>query len=526
MSWPAKGLAFAPKNALSSRSKTGPPSWSGRAWQLAKLAAGLWLILWLIRPGAAFGQVDHAAAARQAGCGTCHLTPVRSPDSATSPGATAFDWGEPPAPVARPRVNASGTPVPIRPGAGGWCLACHPDEARACHPIGVPASAGAGLPLEGGDGLSCLTCHSPHQAATASAPWLPPSLDRRTATGEHRTFLLTRPNVDGGLCRSCHAERPTGPGQAGLPLSVHGARAFESRSYAGSKACMACHAKIYQEWSRTPHARMTRPLAEVEEVRHLRDEDLEWPVANVRYVLGSHYVHRFVAEATGTLVVLPRIWDRHTRTWLSTRDHGWTRRSWIPQCAGCHTTGFSAETERFVEAGVGCEACHGPALNHVRTGARAFVRNPARFTPERREQVCMSCHTSGLDNTGRYHFPVGYLPGDDLAAFYSGLTPKPGQDERTFVGDESMEDRVRQWEFLKSRLFLAKGLTCDYCQNFRNFKVATDSEYLTHDQYCLTCHTDRDQHPAESPGQNCTRCHVPMRTPTGEYSIHDHKFRF
>ncbi len=495
-----------------------------------ELIAGLVLVLWIVRAagpaGAAGNGFDHAAAAVKAGCATCHPGSASGSTGLAGGGADQAGRGVPPAVPARPRLAATGTPVILRPAAGGWCLACHPDEARACHPVGVSVSAGAGLPLEGGDGLSCLTCHSPHQARLASEPWLAASLDRRAPGGGHHTFLLVHPNGEGDLCRKCHSDRRAGPDGLAFPLSAHGGRAFESRSYAGSKACMACHAKIFQAWALTPHARMTRPLAEVEEVRHLRDDELEWPASGVRYVLGSHYVHRFVAEATGTLVVLPRIWDRHTRTWLPTRDHGWTRRHWVTQCAGCHTTGFSAETEEFVEAGVGCEACHGPALNHVRTGAKAFVRNPARFTPERREQVCMSCHTSGLDNTGRFHFPAGYLPGDDLAAFYSGLTPKPGQDETTFAGDETMEDRVRQWEFLKARLFLAKGLTCDYCQNFRDYKTASGSEYLTHDQYCLTCHTDRDRHPAESPGRDCTRCHPPMRTPAGGYSIHDHKFRF
>ncbi|NLI75774.1 MAG: hypothetical protein GX442_04950 [Candidatus Riflebacteria bacterium] len=409
----------------------------------------------------------------------------------------------------------------LAPNAGEWCLACHQAAARSCHPIGLSASAAAGLPLEGGSGLGCLTCHSPHRPALASEAWVPASLDRPEG-GLHRTFLLVTPNPAGELCRRCHATRE---GES-LPQSVHSGRSFESRSYAGSKACAACHEKIFQAWAKTPHARMTRRPAEVPEVQGLTSGELEWPVEKVRYVLGSHYVHRFVAEASGTLVVLPRIWDRNSRSWLATRDYGWDRRFYLKQCAGCHNTGFSAENDRFVEAGVGCEACHGPALNHVRTTSPRFVANPADFPPERQEMLCESCHTSGLDNTGQYHFPVGYQPGDDLSSFFSGLTPKPGQDDTNFAGDESVADRHRQWEFLKARLFLAKGLTCDYCQNFRNYKTASGSEYLTHDQYCLTCHTDRERHPAESPGENCTRCHVPMKTASGAYSIHDHKFRF
>ena len=330
------------------------------------------------------------------------------------------------------------------------------------------------------------------------------------------------PNPGGQLCRRCHSF-----GETKLqPISVHSGRAFESRSYAGSKACAACHEKIFHAWERTPHARMTRQLSEVADLKSLTSADFEWPVEKIKFVLGTHYVNRFVAEASGTLVILPKIWDRINKTWLTTRDYGWTKRFWFKECIGCHTTGFSEESEKFVEAGVGCEKCHGPSLNHVRTASPKFVSNPADFPPERREMLCESCHTSGLDNTGQYHFPIGYLPGDDLSEFYSALTPKPGQDDKSFSGDESVEDRHRQWKFMKSRHLLAKGLTCDYCQNFRNVKTASGAESLTQDQYCISCHADREHHPAASPGEGCLRCHQPMRTASEAISIHDHEFLF
>ena len=95
-----------------------------------------------------------------------------------------------------------------------------------------------------------------------------------------------------------------------------------------------------------------------------------------------------------------------------------------------------------------------------------------------------------------------------------------------FTGDETYEDRRRQWEFLQTRLFLASGLTCDYCQNFRNVKTPDAAEFLTHNQYCLTCHTDMHDHPEESPGTNCNVCHQPTRHLNGNLSIHDHRYKF
>ncbi|GAB4274595.1 MAG: hypothetical protein Kow0029_15090 [Candidatus Rifleibacteriota bacterium] len=440
--------------------------------------------------------VDHQKLAQEAGCFKCHYLPPSATDTQQ---------------IVDPRLKA---------GAGQWCLSCHAMESRTLHPTGVKVANEAGLPLEEGGQMSCLTCHSPHNPAVASTPWVPQIIAQATENG-YKTFLLNHPNDSGQLCYKCHADGTAIPHD-----SMHRPRSFENRSYAGSQSCKACHADIYDLWKNTPHARMTRKLKDIENHTEIPVEELGVPREKITWVLGSHYVHRFVTEASGTMVVLPKIWDKKEKKWLPAYDYGWKSRYWLKQCAGCHTTGFSAENESFVEPGVGCESCHGPGLNHARTGARNLIVSPKRLTADRREMICESCHTSGLDNSGEYHFPVGYKPGDYLPDFYSGLTPKPGQSPENFKGDETYEDRRRQWNFLKSRLFLATGLTCDYCQNFRNFDTRNQSDYLTHDEYCLTCHVDRQNHPAESPGTNCTACHQPTRNASGTFSIHDHKFSF
>lgn len=297
--------------------------------------------------------------------------------------------------------------------------------------------------------------------------------------------------------------------------------------YAGSAACSACHLEIYEAWKKTPHSRMTRTPEQVSYFEDIPAEGFEVDKSKIKFVLGTHNVHRFVGESSGTLVILPRIFAIADRKWLKTRDYGWKKRFWHQQCIGCHSTGYSPQTETYVELGIGCEGCHGPALNHVRTQSPEFVVNPAKLPDDRREMVCASCHTSGVDVSGEYSFPVGFKPGDDLTRFYFGLTPKPGQDPSNFLGDETFEDRLRQWEFLKSRLFLAKGLTCDYCQNFRDYKTSSGSDFVTHEEYCLTCHTDRTDHPRKNPGTGCIGCHIPLRNAAGKkYSIHDHKFCF
>jgi hypothetical protein len=304
-------------------------------------------------------------------------------------------------------------------------------------------------------------------------------------------------------------------------------KASDTQDYVGSLKCAECHSDIYDEWQLSQHARMGRSVEEIKQLQPIPFNELEVEEDAVVMVLGSHYVHRFVAEHEGKLVVLPKIWDIREKRWLETYDYGWRSKEYLTECAGCHTTGYSAKHGRFVEAGIGCEACHGPGAKHAQSEAAADIVSAKNTSAERLEMVCMSCHTSGMDNSYTFSFPVGYRPGEDLKEYFSGLTPKPGQTPENFAGDESYEDRLRQWEFLKPRLLLASGLTCDYCMNFRDVKSAGGAEFLTYDQYCLTCHGDMADHPAESPGTNCTVCHKPSRNlHDGVMSIHDHKFRF
>ncbi len=440
--------------------------------------------------------VNHQKHAEEAGCATCHFVTPETPSGSAT------------------------VQVELIKSAGEWCKSCHDMEAMTLHPTGVLASNSVGLPLEEGKYMSCLTCHSPHNPPLASEPWAPLSLST-TKEGQFKTYMLNHKNDKGQLCRKCHLDDSTQS-----RASMHRPRAFSNREYAGSQSCKTCHTAIFNQWEKSSHAKMTRTLQEVEKTSQIPVEQLEWPREKILYVLGSHYVQRFVAQASGTLVVLPKIWDISKKEWLPIKDYGWKNRQWLKQCAGCHTTGFSSENDSFSELGVACESCHGPGLNHSRTGSKSFITSLKNLSPDRREMVCESCHTSGLDNSGQYHFPVGYKPGDDLTKFYSGLTPKPGQDPTNFSGDETYEDRRRQWDFLKSRLFLAQGLTCDYCQNFRDFSSESNSEFMSVDEYCMTCHSDKKNHPEESPEKNCISCHAPTLNSSGTMSIHDHKFYF
>ncbi len=146
--------------------------------------------------------------------------------------------------------------------------------------------------------------------------------------------------------------------------------------------------------------------------------------------------------------------------------------------------------------------------------------------------ICEACHTAGHDASGEFRFPVGYRPGDDLGRFFFGLTPKPGQDDASFVGDGSAADRHRQYAFWRERMLIAEGETCDLCKNFRlaRGREARGPRTMTTDEFCLSCHdgtvtpAPRHHDGAAVARRRCLSCHPADRAPSGEIAIHDHRY--
>jgi hypothetical protein len=431
-----------------------------------------------------------------------------------------------------PSKKRPAAPLRFRKDLVSLCLDCHLEkDLSALHPVDIRPGVRVpeDLPLDEYGTMTCVTCHDPHAPYETDEPHVAESLSRRllsllTPGKKHRTFYLRRRNDQGQLCLACH----DGAGLAAEGFHVQEASILDQ--YAGSAACKPCHYEVYQEWQKTPHARMARDAREdPRAVLADFDDNPPFPREAVLFALGSHWTQRYVVSKRDKLHVKAPIWSIPQEAWDTSY---WIDKPWAQYCQGCHTTGFEAKDQpRYVELGVGCEACHGPARMHAENEGVPSVVNPADLDPMRRVMVCESCHTTGHDRTGQFRFPLGYLPGKDLTHYYKGLLPKPGQDNDTFMGDETHEDRHRQWRFWVDT-FMVQKLSCDVCKNFRSRLEPKEKPEMSPSEYCLTCHEatwpKTGLHELHLEGNvHCHRCHVPKLAQGGEhFSIHDHKFLF
>ncbi|GAB4366859.1 MAG: hypothetical protein Kow00128_10710 [Deltaproteobacteria bacterium] len=411
------------------------------------------------------------------------------------------------------------------------CTDCH--ARTLSHPVDIAPGKGMSkrLPLDPDGTMTCITCHAPHSSPEDEMRYTGRTLSEKIWDSVFpftrrywRTALLRMPNPQGELCESCHSRERL---SAGPDRFVSGKviRPPDPSRYAGSRSCSVCHPALYRLWRNTAHARMVRsPRRTPSAVLAAFAGGEPFPPSEIAYVLGSRNVQRFVSRKEDTLVVRTPIWMIRAGRWNLSY---WREMDWLKACAGCHTTGYDPYSGRYAEASVSCEACHGPGRRHAETGEPDLIVNPGNLPEERREMICESCHTTGHDRTGEFRFPVGFLPGEDLGLYFVGLVPKPGQDDDSFRGDGTVEDRHRQFAYWKSRMLILEGETCDLCKNFRLALAGgrdRGPRRMTPDEYCRSCHDGTVVPPPphhERARGACLSCHPAAAEGA---SVHDHRY--
>ena len=265
--------------------------------------------------------------------------------------------------------------------------------------------------------------------------------------------------------------------------------------YVSSTTCRPCHPEQFQSWHDSYHRKMTQVatreavLAPYEATQiegrgrrfevDVRDGQL-WardvdgialskhtraypgidPPSNLPLVegpivmtTGSHHMQIYwIRDDIGVFRQLNWVWLLEDQRWVPTEDvysqpsfgHLGIGGNWAHHCSKCHATGAQPRLRKpgrpiadtkIGELGIACEACHGPALEHVSTNrnpanryashlsgdADPTIVNPAKLDHTRSAEICGQCHAHDLKaEPGRGWDPdrgLHYRPGEVLAKY-------------------------------------------------------------------------------------------------------------
>jgi predicted CXXCH cytochrome family protein len=365
---------------------------------------------------------------------------------------------------------------------------------------------------------------------------------------------------------ACSRSTPPPPGEA--PAGGSGVGTSAGR-FVGSEACKSCHEPEFQAWSGSRHRDTLRPWNPGRPLRiagktipppyriNAKGEaaglgaDGKETAGHVEYVIGGrHREDSLVRFADGRLQVFPIALDAdRQQPFEPLRELAggerpptdvvdfWTRvgRNADLSCYGCHATGHTLDTtgrnltgiflprSKWVEPGVGCEACHGPGGPHVDAAAHGkpdpSTVKMARGGKLATVDACAACHAlrevlpSPFDTSPahRYGAPLVEAANPVLSMgsnfefrdpYFADLRPATYQQEAI--------------AFSQSGCALKGGMTCAACHDpHSGGKTAALAAPDGGDGICAPCHANvvaggakHTGHRPGTPGGRCLDCHM------------------
>ena len=328
--------------------------------------------------------------------------------------------------------------------------------------------------------------------------------------------------------------------------------------YVGSVACQKCHGEIYERWKKTPMANVVRNPQEHPEaiLPDLSKPDplVNFTKADIALVYGSLWKQRYFKQVGDDYFPLPAQWDVIHKNWKPyfVKADWWAafyppdnfQRPTGPLCDGCHSVNYDLKTKTVTEWNVGCERCHGPGSEHVKTSSCDTILNPARVNYVAASDVCIACHSQGQPVTnpiqGKYYdWPVGYDPTRKLSDYWKLEEHKLGDTTFTHFADGTAhKNRMQGNDFVTSQMY-AHGVTCFTCHDVHGTENP-GSLRKPASSLCLDCHgpnspngphaptiTQHTHHQPDSAGSQCIACHMPKIAQTlGDVNVRSHTFRF
>jgi tetratricopeptide (TPR) repeat protein len=192
-------------------------------------------------------------------------------------------------------------------------------------------------------------------------------------------------------------------------------------------------------------------------------------------------------------------------------------------CYGCHvsqvSTNYDLKTDTYrtvwKEPGINCEACHGPADEHIRVCEAApkgtipkdlkLTRGGRDFSKEQNNAMCSSCHAKAVALTDTFQ------PGDRFFDHF-GLVTLENPDY--YPDGRDLGENYTYTSWLMSPCVKSGKLDCLHCHTSSGrYKFKAEDKA---NQACMPCHKDKvdnstehTHHKADSLGNKCIGCHMP-----------------
>lgn len=368
--------------------------------------------------------------------------------------------------------------------------------------------------------------------------------------------------------------------------------------YVGRQACAGCHAEQDRLWQGSHHdlamqeANQQTVLGDFGNVEFHKDgvmtrffqkdgrflvntdgPDGKLSDFEIKYTFGFDPLQQYLVELPGgRLQAFSIAWDSRTKEqggqrWfhlypneeIDYKDElHWTKHSqnWNFMCAECHSTHLQKNYDPYSrtysttwsEIDVACEACHGPASQHVIWAKRdpgferidAKTKGLAVLLDGRRDiewtidpasgnahinvpqgndkeiQICARCHSRRAQLFGDYRY--GPLMDTHLPSLLQ---------KTLYHADGQIKEEVYEYgSFLQSKMYRA-GVTCSDCHEPHSLKLRAPGN-----EVCLQCHAGDKYNTAKhhfhdkgSVGSYCVDCHMPEKIYMVVDSRRDHGFR-
>jgi tetratricopeptide (TPR) repeat protein len=347
---------------------------------------------------------------------------------------------------------------------------------------------------------------------------------------------------------------------------AEGQLSSQSQGYAGTSSCRECHEKFYKLWAPSHHGRAMQPYSDelAREALTPQTEDTVigpyryraeiepgegWVVENgpdgenryrMEHALGGKNVYFFLTPLErGRLQTLPVAYDVRRKKWFDMAASGvrhfpggtiedepvdWKEWPYTfnTGCYRCHvsqlTSNYDLETDTYqttwAEPGINCETCHGPGDEHIRVckqapegqipGELKMIRGGRDFTVKQNNEACAPCHAK------MEPISTSFSPGDRYFDHYT-LTTLEHPD--FYPDGRDLGENYTYTLWLLSPCTKSEQLSCFHCHTSSGrYKQKEDPN-----KSCLPCHqkrvenaTKHSHHPAESDGNKCISCHMPM----------------